>query len=357
MTTSTISTASAGCDSDWWNNVPIWNRECHIDSRNPVGIFSLPCRFRFNHNQDVKYISIFDGKLTMRILYTSDIHAGKGHLASMLAVAEHEDAGAVIIGGDLIPHGLARVQELGILKAQEIYLNDTLIPSIREFRQRNETVFYLDMGNDDFIAGRPLLEAHDGELFHLLHMRKHQLSESMDIIGYMSVSPTPFAIKDWEKPDSRRRPYAKGGIVNLRGILSRTGEIKETVLDLDTDDTIEDDLSILSKDISRPFIFIAHCPPYDTPLDMLSNGFHVGSESIKAFIAQWSRRGYLPASFHGHIHESPAVSGSIRTTIEGSHCFNPGQSVGDLADLQYVLFEVTEGDRPEIKLLGPRAAR
>ena len=289
----------------------------------------------------------------MKILYTSDIHAAKGHLVSMLAIAGREKVDVVIIGGDLIPHGLPRVKQLGILKAQELYLTDVLIPSVRDFKERNETTFYLDMGNDDFIAGRPLLEIHDGELFHLLHMRRHSLSENLDIIGYMSVSPTPFAIKDWEKPDSRRQSYPVGGIVTLKGILSGTGEIIETTLDLDTDDTIEDDLTILSKDITRPFIFISHSPPYDTPLDMLNNGFHVGSASIKAFIAQWSKRGYLPASFHGHIHESPVVSGSDRTVIEQSACINPGQAVGDGAVLQYVLFEVTEGLSPELKWLQP----
>lgn len=287
----------------------------------------------------------------MKVLFTSDIHAAKGHLSSMLTLAEHESVDAVIIGGDLIPHGLPRVQDLGILRAQEIYLTGVLIRSIRGFKEKNETTFFLDMANDDFIAGRPLLETHDGKLFHLLHMRKHRLSENMDIIGYMAVPPTPFSIKDWEKPDSRQQPYSRGGIVNLNGYLSDTGEIKETVLDLDADATIADDLSILSKDISRPFILIAHCPPYDTPLDMLNNGLHVGSASIKAFIAKWSRRGYLLASFHGHIHESPAVSGSTRTVIEQSACINPGQAVGDSAVLQYALFEVTEEDPPEIRPL------
>jgi Icc-related predicted phosphoesterase len=194
----------------------------------------------------------------MKILYTSDIHAHKWHLASMLALAEQDKVDAVIIGGDLIPHGLPRVKQSGILKAQATYLNDILIPSIRDFRGKYETAFYLDMGNDDFIAGRALLEAQDGELFHLLHMRKHPLSEGVDIIGYMAVPPTPFSIKDWEKPDSRRQPYSKGGIVNLDGYLSRTGEIRETHMALDVDDrersihTIEKHIPALHFHIPLP---------------------------------------------------------------------------------------------------------
>jgi len=288
----------------------------------------------------------------MRILYTSDIHAGSGHLTSMLSVAARERVDGVVIGGDLVPHGLPGIRRMGVLKVQDRYLRDTFIPAIREFKGENEGAIYLDMGNDDFIAGRRLLETYDGELFHLLHMRKHTLAEGVDIIGYMAVPPTPFHIKDWEKPDTASQPYLQGGVVSLEGYVSDMGVLREIRLDLDTDDTMERDLSELSGDISGPFIFVSHCPPYGTPLDMLFSGQHVGSVSVREFVETWSDRGFLLASFHGHIHESPEVSGSIRTTIGSSVCINPGQGTGAGAAFRYVIFEVMgEAGIPRIEVV------
>lgn len=287
----------------------------------------------------------------MRILYTSDIHASDKHLSSLLAVADRENVDGIIIGGDLLPHRLPGIQRLGILKAQGDYLSNVFIGAISDSMDKRHRSIYLDMGNDDFIANRGLLKAHEGDLFHLLHMEKHPLTEAVDIVGYMTVSPTPFAIKDWEKPDSRYQPTIKGGTVKRRGYVSDSGELKEITLDMETDDTIENDLSLLSERISRPFIFVSHCPPYGTPLDMLFSGEHVGSASIGTFIETWSKEGLLLASFHGHIHESPQRSGAISTIIGDTLSINPGQNSGEGAALRYVLFEVTGGSSPKIRLL------
>jgi Icc-related predicted phosphoesterase len=87
---------------------------------------------------------------------------------------------------------------------------------------------------------------------------------------------------------------------------------------------------------------VAHSPPYDTPLDVLDNGAHVGSMSIRTFIEAWARKGVLIASLHGHIHESPFRSGRISTRIEKALCINPGQhSAGD-HHLRYVVLELSD---------------
>ncbi len=269
----------------------------------------------------------------------------------MLSVADREDVDGIIVGGDLLPHHLPDTPRLGILVAQGNYLRDVFIRTLSDHMSKQKRAIYLDMGNDDFIANRGLLKAHDGALFHLLHMAKHALTETVDIIGYMTVSPTPFGVKDWEKPDSMDQPHNVGAVVNRKGYVSDSGALKETTLDLETSDTIENDLSLIGQQISRPFVFVSHCPPYDTPLDMLLSGEHVGSASIGRFIETWSKRGLLLASFHGHIHESPEKSGAIRTIIGDTPSINPGQHRGVGAVLQYVLFEVTEGSSPEIRLL------
>lgn len=282
----------------------------------------------------------------MRILYTSDIHANPEHLYSMLNVAAREAVQSVIIGGDIVPHHLPEADTLGVLPAQALYLSNVLIPAIKEFKQQYKVAIYLDLANDDFVYNRKILKDHNVELVKLLHLQKHRFTEHVDIIGYMMVPPTPFYRKDWEKPDSQMMPYAPGNIVTQDGFTSISGNLVETFIDLATDDTIENDLARLAESIDRPFIFVAHSPPYQTPLDMLDSGLHVGSISIKRFIEDWSRKGLLIAALHGHIHGAPYRSGSIQTVIENTVCINPGQNEGRGSNLRYVILELADLQTP-----------
>ncbi|MEA1948608.1 MAG: hypothetical protein U9N83_15040, partial [Thermodesulfobacteriota bacterium] len=220
------------------------------------------------------------------------------------------------------------------------------IPAIKEFRKQRDIPIYLDFANDDFIGNRYILENHDGKLLYLLHMRKHKLTDNVDIIGYMNVPPTPFTRKDWEKPDSVEMPFAKGNQIRLDGYTSYSGGLEETFINLASDDTIEKDLAHLSKIITRPFIFVSHSPPYFTHLDILDNGLHVGSISIKRFIEKWSNKNQLIVSLHGHIHGSPNRSGSIRSFSGSTMCINPGQNEGRGSSLRYVILGLADREPP-----------
>jgi len=287
----------------------------------------------------------------MKILYTSDIHASPEHLLSMLSAAANKAVDALVIGGDIIPHHLPDAESFGVLQAQEMYLKNVFIPRIKNFKQHREVDIFLDLGNDDFICIRKSLKDRGSDVFRLLHMQKHKLTEHVDIIGYMIVPPTPFYRKDWEKPDCVETPFAPGNIVALDGYTSINGLLNETVIDPASDDTIESDLNRLAQKIDRPFIFVAHSPPYQTPLDVLDNGLHVGSVSIRRFIEAWSARGLMVASLHGHIHGAPNRSGRVHTSIENTLCINPGQNEGKGAELRYVILELTGQKTPRVRML------
>jgi Icc-related predicted phosphoesterase len=284
----------------------------------------------------------------MKILFTTDIHAHPSLLEELIRAAGRYRIDALIIGGDIVPHSLPQARALGLLDAQAAYLESTLIPALQRIKTQQDMDIYLDLSNDDFAANRHILEHYQGRLLHLLHMQKHALNAHIDVIGYMNVPPTPFQRKDWEKPDTADRPYAPGTRVRRKGYLTHAGRIQETVLDLDSDDTMEEDLHRLSARIIRPFIFVAHCPPWDTPLDLLSNGQHAGSLSIRRFVEHWSREGRMLASLHGHIHESPQISGAVHTRIHRALCFNPGQQ----NRLQFVILDITgDADAPGIVIV------
>jgi len=288
----------------------------------------------------------------MKILYTSDIHAHTSLLSMLVSAVATENPDALIIGGDIVPHHLPDERASGILEAQSAYLETTFIPAIYDLKRRQSIAIYIDLANDDFISGRKILEKQDGDLFFLLHNRQHKLTRNVDIIGYMVVPPTPFQRKDWEKPDATQFPYPPKNRIAVHGCISEDNRLKDVTLDLTSDDTIENDLLVLEKTIDKPFILVSHSPPYQTPLDVIGSGVHVGSLAIRNFIEKWSDRGLLIASLHGHIHESPVRSGSIHTRLGRAICINPGQYIGMETRLRYVILELDESTAsPEVRIL------
>ena len=138
----------------------------------------------------------------MKILYTSDIHTSDNLLSDVLTQSEYHAVDAVIIGGDLIPRQIPKRDLPKELKAQDLYIENILIPQVAKFKEKSAAAIYLDLSNFDFSYPRRLLIQHQGRLYRLLHLQKHPLTQAVDIIGYMTVPPTPFKKKDWEKLDS-----------------------------------------------------------------------------------------------------------------------------------------------------------
>jgi Icc-related predicted phosphoesterase len=247
-----------------------------------------------------------------------------------LARAEEHSVDAVIIAGDICPKaGADRMTWQGFLERQKNYILQELIPSLDRFKKRNpDTKIFLDLGNDDLKVNRYILE--ENASLNLLHMRKHALTDEVDIIGYMNVPLTPFGIKDWEKPDTKDFPSPVNNF-RTNGVVSEP-YLMETWIDLHSDNTIESDLEVLSGCIDKPFIFACHAPPYMGKLDVLWSGDHAGSRAIARFIEKWAEDGRLLLSFHGHIHESPAIERVLNTPV-----VNIGQ---DYLSLQHLEFEL-----------------
>lgn len=118
------------------------------------------------------------------------------------------------------------------------------------------------------------------------------------------------------------------------GALKFTGE---TLYERDEDDLV-DDLNLVAKAAleGNPFwdnlILVIHNPPYDTSLDKISAGFHVGSKKVREFIER-----YQPLlSVSGHIHESRAIEKLGFTTM-----VNPGS----LLEGFYAIAEVSGGGK------------
>jgi Icc-related predicted phosphoesterase len=274
----------------------------------------------------------------MKIIYTSDLHVDPNHLDRLLAAGEHFQLDAVLIGGDLIPVGGWTLS--ASIKTQKKWIQDIFFPRLNIFNGKFPgTSFFFDFGNDDLMANRSLVADKAGEYFNLIHMELVDINPNLSLVGYMTVPPTPFKLKDWEKLDTANQDGIDEN-TRIKGAKTVTGVERPHKLKL-SDGTIEDDLAKLTELLEKPpwqerlFLFISHCPPLDTKLDVIPDGRHVGSLAIRRFIEYWGDTGRLQAAFHGQIHESPWMSGEVYDQIEGVPCFNVGQQAGQLRSLYF----------------------
>lgn len=285
----------------------------------------------------------------MKLLYTSDTHVHPGHLNRLLKAAEMLGPNAVIIGGDIIPDWKGTIA--ASIEPHRLWVREKLLPRLVKFRaDRPDIPVLLDLGNDDIAAARPALEEADGSHLHLLHMRVVALGEKLAAAGYMAVNPTPFIIKDNEKPDCRDEDGLSVAGVKRVGTSTRSGV--EALVELKASDgTIEDDLEELSSTLEsdrwsgHSFIFVSHAPPRDTALDRTGTGANVGSLAVRRFIEKWASGGRLQASLHGHIHESPWKSGRAWQWVGSVPCFNVGQKMEPFRALWLDTDDVAESAR------------
>lgn len=268
----------------------------------------------------------------MKIIYTADTHIFSQHLHRFLFAAGKLDVNCLVIGGDLVPADIR--QEYSKIRdciaPQGEWLKNDFIPAIKVFAQQYpERMICFDMGNDDLLANRRFLENGDGKSHHLIHNKIIELLPGLALVGYMNIPLTPFMLKDWELPD-REDHLGRGKNLRKKGIKTGMGRARDTKLKKITT-TIERELARLTEDMNSSrwdgyrFIFVSHCPPADTALDLMYGNHHVGSESVRSFIEQWATSGRLLTTLHGHIHESPALSGQVWDFLGSVPCFNMGQ--------------------------------
>src|SRR4030043_2432106 len=98
-------------------------------------------------------------------------------------------------------------------------------------------------------------------------------------------------------------------------------------------ETIQEDLNRLPKPFYHKRVtYIMHSPPFGTRLDFIQGGKSAGSRSIKTFI----ERNQPLLTLHGHIHESPELSGAYMDGIGETIFINPGQWIGPARDFSKI---------------------
>ncbi len=265
----------------------------------------------------------------MRLLYVTDLHGHHAKYRKVLRLARDRNVDIVVNGGDMLP----KSGDLHAVQAE--FFDRFLDPHLGEYDAAGIRYVAL-LGNDD-------LRVYDERFDEICsrHPMAANLAQAclevddFDLIGMNWVVDYPFRLKDRCRMDTE--DYRFGPQLGS-ALLSRPDGF-EDVPDWPTQarswPTIEEELDRLpSPRKPETAIYVIHMPPANLGLDVCGSGDGVGSEAVHRFI----ERHQPLMTLHGHIHESPDVSGVWRARLGRTWCIQPGQ----MKPLSCVLIELPE---------------
>jgi Icc-related predicted phosphoesterase len=251
----------------------------------------------------------------MKILYVTDLHGHHSKYKKTITLAKEHRVDAIINGGDMFPKN-------GNLFEQDQFITGSLKKHFAACADLG--IHYLCYpGNDDLKTFDALFDDTCKQFsnVHNIAQRKIEIAD-FEFIGMNWVTDYPFRLKDRCYMDSRDYLFQKqfGSAV-----LSESGkwrEIDDWFAYAKTLPTIEDEMAhlVLPKNMDKA-VYVIHMPPAMLGLDKCANGDEVGSRAIYAFIEK-----HQPLfTLHGHIHESPQMTGKWFAELGRTVCIQPGQ--------------------------------
>jgi Icc-related predicted phosphoesterase len=237
--------------------------------------------------------------------------------------ALRREAEALVFGGDLCP-GTPSASAVSLPRAQPEFLRREVGPLVESWKRQRPTLrVFAIPGNDDCATVLAALnQLASAGLVENLHREAARLGPYL-LTGMAFVPPTPFSFKDFERRDG---PEDKPLEAQLARSVLTTERGFEVIEDFDAYlnslPTIEEEVARLPSGEPARTIAVMHCPPYDTRCDVLFNSQHIGSRAIR----RWIEHTQPLLTLHGHIHESPRMSGAFFDRIGKSVVVNPGAS-------------------------------
>lgn len=250
----------------------------------------------------------------IRFIYACDVHGSIPHYDAILRLAGEEAARLVILGGDLFPNGGDLVRE------QSEFLSGEFQAFLARCNNAGVMVVLIP-GNDDVSVNDDILR----NVVDPSGCAVNVAGGSAELFGWIFIGNDfvpdyPFLLKDRVRLDTGQEPVTRDAFWSRKnGFTSRIpwGPVARKAPRL----AVELDALPKVKD-GRPWIFLCHAPPAGAALDVTYGKNRVGSVDVRAYIEK-----YAPTvSFHGHIHESPEMSGGTwKARIGGTFCVQPGQ--------------------------------
>jgi hypothetical protein len=158
------------------------------------------------------------------------------------------------------------------------------------------------------------------DLIENLHMETRILG-AYTLLGLSYVPPTPFQLKDFERWDEAPEPdsdaYSYRCIMGTpRGFMV----MEDFQSYLDSLPTLKQELRQLPVKDPAHTVAVIHAPPFNTKCDVLFDGRHIGSKAVRS----WIEKNQPRLALHGHVHESPKISGTFFDRVGSTTVINPG---------------------------------
>ncbi|MFW9990232.1 MAG: phosphoesterase, partial [Candidatus Odinarchaeota archaeon] len=202
-------------------------------------------------------------------------------------------------------------------------------------------IYYFGMlGNDDLIIFNEIFQKTCDKYSFVVNIaqKRFQIEGSKyEFIGMNWVSDLPFGLKDRARKDTKDFKHPKQ--IGRQYLSTPNGfkKLEDWFSCANNLPTIEEELKNLIKPSNmKNTVYIFHNPPVNLDLDVTYDHKKVGSEAEYAFLKENQPK----LSLHGHIHESPYVSGKWFSQLGDTICIQPGQFQQDKNSLIYVLIDL-----------------
>ncbi len=247
------------------------------------------------------------GDLTF--IFCTDFHGNEDKYDRTLEEAAGRGVSLILNGGDMCPH-----------RGGKAFLEAFFPPWLKRAGDLGIRVAGM-FGNDDLKAYLHYLDGLEAAgLFTRIDGRTVDI-EGWKFWGYNFVPEYPFGLKDWVKLDhegATRPPQFSDPVLSTGDGYIAIEDIEKFLHDRGT---IEEELRNVTFEDPARTLAVIHSPPLGKGLDVCMDGREVGSRAILEFLEREQPR----VSLHGHIHESPQVSGAWKVDIGGTLALQPGQ--------------------------------
>lgn len=254
----------------------------------------------------------------MRFLYVTDLHGWVDGYMEILQAGLSCEVEAIVNGGDMLPKGNCSPTE------QQLFIEEFLGPYIESVGAYG-IEYYGMFGNDDLRSvwdcWKELMGAYDNA--HDLTEAWKEIGEDVNIRGCSYVPDHPFGLKDWSVLDTRS--FTRPQQLTVPVLSKGKGFVQIDDIDgfFDQRPTLEELLAQVAEEAPslERAILVCHAPPVGMGLANVDDKRDVGSVAVR----QWIEKHQPLLTLHGHIHESPLITGVDTVELGRTTVHQPGQ--------------------------------
>lgn len=272
----------------------------------------------------------------MRFIYACDVHGDEAKYSKLISLCKEKQISNIVLGGDLYLKKCDRERE------QPYYIRTELNDFFTRCEDNNINCILIP-GNDDLEQLDDILNEVCSKHSNVYNVdKKAKVVEDICFIGLSNVLDGPWNRKSrivYEDGCPLQKQRHETCIVE-KGTRIITSKEWETYRKTNLEN-MRDLLEALPKNNTEyKTIYIFHEPPFNVGLDVVYNSYLAGSKCISRFL----RDSDAYMSLHGHIHESPEMSGNWYAKIGNCIAIQPGQTELDEGVLIYAIIDTNNNN-------------